>query len=142
SREYWAIDLKIANRLNVDVNPGAFVEPYRFDVYGPNVGTIGDYLCQNEGAGASRVSCVIPATGRYVLVTYGAGSFTPSVWSVPAQAGRVPGACDPTNAPAAADRGTQYSNGRVCSPSGSSQYWRIDLQRGDTLSVNSRQIAS
>jgi hypothetical protein len=61
---------------------------------------------------------------------------------VPVQSGRVRGACDPTGAPAAADRVTQYANGRVCSPSGSSQYWHMDLQRGDTLNVNSRQIWS
>jgi hypothetical protein len=141
-RQYWAIDLKIGDALNVDVAPGVFVEPFRFDVYGPNVGTIGEFLCAKTGADAGRVTCVIPATGRYALVTYGAGSFTPMVTSVPPQSGRVPGACDPVNAPVAADRVTQYANGRVCSPSGSSQYWRIDLQRGDTLGVNSRQIAS
>jgi hypothetical protein len=145
NREYWAIDLKIGVQLNVDVTPAppsVFVEPFQFDIYGPNVGTIGDFLCRSAGSGPSRVSCVIPADGRYVLVSYGAGTFTPAVTSVPAQTGRVPGACDPTGAPAAADKVTQYANGRVCSPSGSSQYWRMDLQRGDTLNVQSRQISS
>ena len=141
-RQYWAIDLKIADELNVDVTPGVFVEPFQFHVYGPNVGTIGDFLCAKTGADAGRVSCLIPATGRYVLVTSGAGLFTPKVTSVPAQNGRVPGACDPASAPVAKDRVTQYSNARVCAPSGSSQYWHIELQRGDTLNVNSRQIAS
>jgi hypothetical protein len=145
ARQYWAVDLKIGDALDVDVTPAppsVFVEPFQFHVYGPNVGTIGDFLCAKTGADAGRVSCLIPATGRYVLVTYGAGSFTPKVTSVPAQNGRVPGACDPTNAPAAVDRVTQYANARVCAPSGRSQYWRVDLQRGDSLTVNSRQIAS
>ena len=109
NKEYWAIDLKIGDSLSVDVNPAppsVFVEPYKFDVYGPNVGTIGDFLCQNEGSGSSRVSCVIPATGRYVLVTYGAGTFTPTVKSVPRQEGRVAGACDPANTATATDRVT------------------------------------
>jgi hypothetical protein len=142
SRQYWAIDLKIGDGLNVDIAPAppsVFKEPYLFDVYGPNVGTIGDFLCE---ARSGRLGCVIPASGRYVLVSYGAGSFTPMVTSVEGQNVRVPGACDPGNAPAAADRVTQYVNGRVCSPSGSAQYWRIDLKRGDTLNVNSRQIVS
>ena len=40
SREYWAIDLKIGDRLNIDVNPAppsVFPEPYQFDVYGPEL---------------------------------------------------------------------------------------------------------
>jgi hypothetical protein len=145
NKDYWAIDLKIGDTLNVDINPAppsVFEEPYLFDIYGPNVGTIGNFLCQSEGAGASRVSCVIPATGRYVLVSYGAGTFTPAVKSVPAQTGRVPGPCDPVNAPAAASQVTQYANGMLCQPSGSTQYWSMALHRGDILSVSSLAMPS
>lgn len=145
NREYWAIDLKIGEHLNVDTTPAppsAFVEPYAFDIYGPNVGTTGNFLCQSDGSGPSRVSCIIPADGRYVLVTYGAGSFTPDVKTVRAQKGRVPGACDPVNAPSAADEVTQYSNGMVCQPSGAIQFWKMILHRGDMLKADSVAIPS
>lgn len=140
--QYWAMNLKLADTLNVDVTPGVTVEPYQLSIYGPNVGTIGSPLCVKDGAGPSRVSCLIPAAGRWMLVTSGAGSFTPSVKSVPAQTGRVAGACDPANAPAAPDRVTQYVSGNVCRPSGTAEYWRIDLLRGDVLNVNVRPIVS
>lgn len=145
NREYWAINLKIGDQLTVDLTPAppsVFEEPYGFDIYGPDPGTIGNFLCQNEGAGPSRVSCVIPATGRYVLVSYGAGTFTPTDKAVKAQQGRVPGACDPVNTPTATSLVTQYANGMVCQPSGSTQYWAMTLHRGDTLSVTNLAMPS
>ena len=137
--EYWAIGLKIGDTLNVDIAPdtsGGGLIHYEFKVYGPNVGTIGQPLCGNIYSSATRLACLVPAAGRYLLVTSGAGSFTPTVKSVPAEAGRVAGACDPANAAIAPDRVTQYADTVLCEPSGTTQYWRVDLFRGDTLNVN------
>jgi hypothetical protein len=47
-------------------------------VYGPNVQTIGESLCSSEFNGDPfALSCVIPQAGSYLLVTKGAGQFTP-----------------------------------------------------------------
>ena len=138
-RQYWAMNLKIGDMLNVDIAPsapGGGFGHYEFDVYGPNVSTIGNPICGNAYASLSKLSCLIPAAGRYVLVTIGAGSFTPAAKSVPAQAGRVAGACDPATAPTVGSGSTQYANSTLCEPSGASQYWKIELRGGDTLRVN------
>ena len=139
-RQYWAMNLKIGDTLNIDiaprVPPGGGFGHYEFNVYGPDIGTIGNPLCGNAYASPSKLSCLIPAAGRYVLVTGGAGSFTPVAKSVHAKAGRVAGACDPANAPIALSRVTQYVNTNLCQPSGNSQYWRVGLRRGDILDVN------
>jgi hypothetical protein len=145
NNEYWAISLKVGASLSVDIDPAppsVFVEPYGLGVYGPNVGTIGNFLCQSEGSGASRVSCLIPADGRYVLVSYGAGTLTPVVKTARPQKGRVLGACDPVNTPAAADGITQYANANVCQPAGSTQYWSMTLHRGDILNATSLAMPS
>lgn len=138
-RQYWAMNLKIGDTLNVDIAPsapGGGFGHYEFDVYGPNVGTIGNPLCGNAYSSPSKLSCLIPAAGRYVLVTSGAGSFTPETKSVPAQAGRVAGACDSATAPIVSEGVTQYANSNLCEPSGTSQYWKIDLRRDDMLRVS------
>jgi hypothetical protein len=138
-RQYWAMNLRIGDSLAVDIAPsrppGGGLVNYGFDVYGPNVGTIGSPLCGNRYASPTTETCLIPAAGRYVLVSEGAGSFTPKVKSVPAQAGRVAGACDQANAPAARPGVTEYANARLC-PSTGTESWAIDLRRRDTLRVN------
>jgi hypothetical protein len=136
-RQYWAMNLKIGDTLNVDVLPsgGRLMD---FDVYGPNVGTIGHALCGvNANSAPFRVSCLIPAAGRYVLVAQGTnGSFTPSDKGVPAQTGRVAGSCDPASAPPAPSDVTEYANGELCQPSSRREYWSIDARAGDTLKTN------
>lgn len=136
-RQYWAMNLKIGDTLNVDVLPsgGRLMD---FDIYGPNVGTIGHALCGvNANSSPFTVSCLIPAAGRYVLVTRGtSGSFTPSEKSVPMQAGRVAGSCDPASAPPAPSDVTEYANGELCQPSSRREYWSIDARAGDTLKTN------
>ena len=138
--QYWAIDAVMGDTLAVAANP--LGQPWGLAIYGPNVGTIGDWLCRNTGANASTTSCLMPATGRYLIVTEGDVTFTPTVKAVRRQKGRVEGACDPVNTPTAVSLVTQYANGRVCQPSGSTQYWAMALHRGDTLSVNDLAMPS
>jgi len=138
--QYWAIDAAIGDTLAVAANP--LGQPWNLAIYGPNIGTIGDWLCQKAGAYASTTSCLIPAGGRYLIVTSGDVTFTPTMKAVRRQKGRVEGACDPVNTPAAESNVTQYANGMVCRPSGTTQYWSMSLHRGDTLTVNSLAIAS
>jgi hypothetical protein len=139
-RQYWAMNLRIGDTLNIDIAPsvpsGGGFGHYEFNIYGPDVGTIGNPLCGNAYASPSKLSCLIPAAGRWLLVTGGAGSFTPVTKRVHAKAGRVAGACDPANAPIAPSRVTQYVNSNLCQPSGNSQYWMVDLRRADILKVN------
>jgi hypothetical protein len=134
-RQYWAMNLQIGDALNVSIAPsgGSHIE---FAVYGPDVQTIGGPLCAQAYGGPDKLSCLIPAAGRFVLVTTGPGSLTPVVKRVPAQAGRVAGSCDPATAPTVGSGVTQYANSSLCEPAGTSQYWKIELHRGDTLNVN------
>ena len=134
-REYWGMAMMIGDTLNVTIAPsaGSHID---FAVYGPDVQTIGGLLCEQAYSGPDKLSCLIPAAGRYVLVTTGPGAFTPVVAGVPAQGGRVAGACDAATAPIVRAGVTQYANSNLCEPSGPSQYWAIELRRGDTLRVN------
>lgn len=134
--EYWAINLKIGDTLAVNIAWSTNVEPYDLAVYGPNVGTIGTPLCHDFTSSSTQVSCLIGAAGTYLLVTQNQGSFTPFVKSVPVQAGRVVGECDPANAPTIPSGVTQYTNTHLCASSSSSQYWKIDLRSGDMMTVN------
>jgi hypothetical protein len=139
--EYWAIKLKIGDTLTVNIASSSPFATFDFAVYGPSVGTLGTPLCDGSAdpSSSTQLSCLIGAAGTYVLVTQATlnqGSFTSVVKSVLDQAGRVAGECDPANAPTAPARITQYANTGLCASSGSSQYWKIDLRRGDTLTVN------
>jgi hypothetical protein len=138
-RQYWAMNLKIGDSLALDIAPtpppGGGFGNYGVGVYGPDVGTIGSSLCGNNYSSPTTETCLIPAAGRYVLVTESRGSFTPKVKSVPPQTGRVAGACDPANAPAAAPGVTQYANAKLC-PATRAESWSIGLRRGDTLRVS------
>src|SRR5689334_18907144 len=69
--QFWAIDTRIGDTLTVDVAPSGS-RTISLDVYGPNVGTIGSSLCSNPLMSTPyRLSCLIGAAGRYVLVTSG-----------------------------------------------------------------------
>jgi hypothetical protein len=70
-----------------------------------------------------------------VLVSTGAGSFTPIVRSVPARPGRVAGSCDPATAPSIRAAVTQFANTELCAASGGWQYWTTRLRIGDTVTV-------
>jgi len=144
NRQYWAMNLKIGASLDVDVTPrssGGLVQ-YHFFIYGPNAGSIGSALCGNNYSSPTTISCLIPASGRYVLVAGDPGSFTPMVKSVPPQAGRVAGSCDPANAPVAAPGVTQYANAQLCGSSTKSEAWSVVLHRGDSLVVNITPIGA
>jgi hypothetical protein len=76
--QYWAMDLQVGDTLTVNGTP--MTDSLSVDVYGPNVQTIGDPLCSSVYNGNPfTLSCVIPRTGRYLLVTHGAGPFTPQI---------------------------------------------------------------
>ena len=81
-RQYWAMDLQVGDTLTVNGTP--MTDSLSVDLYGPNVQTIGESLCGSEVNGDPfTLSCVIPQAGRYLLVTRGAGQFTPTVSGVP-----------------------------------------------------------
>ena len=81
-RQYWAMDLQVGDTLTVNGTP--MTDGLSVDVYGPNVQTIGDPLCSSVYNGDPfTLSCLIPQAGSYLLVTRGAGQFTPTVSSVP-----------------------------------------------------------
>ena len=82
--QYWAMSLKIGDKLTVSglPIPSSGGAPYmNLDIYGPNVQTIGQSLCSSDANGSSfSETCVIPATGTYLLVSdEGSGQFTPRV---------------------------------------------------------------
>ena len=134
-RQYWAMDLQVGDTLTVNGTP--MTDSLSVDVYGPNVQTIGDPLCSSVYNGDPfTLSCLIPQAGRYLLVTRGAGQFTPGVSGVPANRSRVAGSCSSATAPNAAPSVTQYTNSQLCQSAAGRQYWAMDLQVGDTLTVN------
>lgn len=132
--QYSAMNLEIGDALNVTIAPssGAHIN---FAAYGPDVQTTGRALCEQTYTEPDKLSCLVPAAGRYVLVTTGPGSYTPVVRQPPAQAGRVAGACNPVAGPIVRSAVEQYANSNLCEQSGTSQYWKIDLLPGDKLSV-------
>jgi hypothetical protein len=135
--EYWAMNLRIGDKLTVDTTAGGS-DTAELGVYGPNVGTIGGTpLCQATLFEPAEAFCLIAANGRYVLAFDGADvSFTARVKSVRAARGRVAGACDAASAPSIASGTTQYASAKLCAASGSSQYWAVRLYRGDRLGVD------
>jgi hypothetical protein len=128
------MNLDIGDSLSITIAPSAGAD---LDVaaYGPDTQTTGRALCKQAATEPGTLSCLIPAAGRYVLVTTGPGSFTPVVRQAPAQVGRVAGACNAAAAPILRSSVTQYANSNLCEQTVTSQYWKIDLRPGDTLSA-------
>ena len=129
------MDLQVGDTLTVNGTP--MTDSLSVDVYGPNVQTIGDPLCSSVYNGDPfTLSCLIPQAGRYLLVTRGAASSPP-----------LSAACRPTAAALRARVArrrprtpppsvTQYTNSQLCQSAAGLQYWAMDLQVGDTLTVN------
>ncbi len=135
--QYWAIGLQTGDTLNLSGVPGAAAGYLSLDVYGPNVQTIGQSLCSDDdNLEPFSASCVIPASGEYLIVATGSGSFTPTITAVPGSPPPVAGACGPVGAPSVAPDVTQYANAQLCQPAGSIQYWAISLQIGQTLNLS------
>jgi hypothetical protein len=133
--QYWAMNLQVGDMLTVNGTPTT--DDLSVDVHGPDVQTIGESLCgSGRSFSAFTVSCVIPKSGSYLLVASGAGPFTPSVSSVPAEPSRVAGSCSAATAPDAVANVTQYTNSKLCQSAAGLQYWAINLQVGDLLTVN------
>ncbi len=146
-RQYWAMKLQIGDTLTVSgtPTPSSGGKDYMdLDIYGPNVQTIGASLCSSDiNSSPFTETCVIPATGTYLLVSdAGSGQFTPTVSSASASSRRIAGGCDSSSAPNAAAGVTQYTNSQLCQAVGGRQYWAMNLQVGDTLTVNGVPISS
>ena len=144
--EYWAMSLQVGDTLTVDGSPtaGSGVGYMSLDIDGPNVQTIGQPLCNNDdNYSAFSETCVIPATGTYLLVSdAGSGQFTPTVSTAGGGSGRAAGQCSSSAAPSAPAGVTQYTNSQLCQGLGGNQYWAMNLQVGETLSVNGVPIPS
>jgi hypothetical protein len=138
--EYWAMSLQIGDSLSVSGSPtpsSGGANYMNLDIYGPNVQTIGQPLCNSDGNTSSFTeTCMIPATGTYLLVSNeGSGQFTPTVNSAPASRAAA-GGCAASSAPHVAASVTEYTNSEVCQSQGGNQYWAMSLQIGDTVTVN------
>jgi hypothetical protein len=144
--EYWAMSLQDGDTLTVNGTPMPGGTPGYMDlnIYGPNIQTIGGQpLCNSDVNGSPFTeTCVIPATGTYLLANdAGPGQFTPTV-SGAAPSSRAAGGCASSSVPSAAAGVAQYTNSQVCQSQGGRQYWAMHLQVGDTLTVNGVPIPS
>ena len=140
------MNLQVGDTLTVNGSPtaGSGVGYMSLDIYGPNVQTIGQPLCSDDdNFSAFSETCVIPATGTYLLVSNaGSGQFTPTVSAPGGGSGRAAGQCSSSAAPSAPAGITQYTNSQLCQSLGGNQYWAMNLQVGETLSVNGAPIPS
>jgi hypothetical protein len=135
--QYWAMSLEDRDTLTLSGVPGPPAGELSLDVYGPDVQTIGQPLCSgDDNFGPFSVGCVIPATGQYLIVANGSGSFTPTITSKPGAPQPVAGTCDSVSAASVASDVTQYANSQVCQPSGNLQYWTMSVPIGDTLKLS------